>query len=376
MIAPNKRQGDPNPLTALRHRLRSGAALALLCLVALAATLVSDRALAEPLVIQSNAEEATADTPKTGVAFDKAKYQQTRKATAAYKAGVKAMGEKKHDEALAKFRESYGIVASPNSRHMIARVHFEAGKYLHAYFEAKATIAEAEAAAKKAAKYTKTAEAAKAELAAITEKLATVTVNVAEAPVGSSLTVDGIEIPSSTWGQELLLMPGEIEVVLTTDAGAETQKVTVEAGPTTIDIAPPAPKPEEKPVEEPVDVEGTYEGPDRLMLAIIAGGVGVAGMISFGIFGAMTSSKHAVLEDNCNSTTMTCSAEYEEDADAGSTYQVVANVSAIVGAVGLAAGTGLLLWELMDPPAAEGPDTALRPRVSIGPGSVSVSGSF
>lgn len=377
MIASNMRQGDQKPSAASRRRLRNGAALALLCLAVLASALVSDQALAEPLVIQSNPEEATGDTPRTGVPFDKAKYQQTRKATAAYKAGVKAMNEKKLDEALAKFRESYGVVASPNSRHMIARAHFEAGKLLEAYFEAQAAITEAEEASKKAAKYKKTAAAARAELDAIIEKLAVVTVNVVDAPVGAALTVAGIEIPSSNWGQELLLLPGETELVLTTEAGTETKKVTLEAGPTTIDISPPAPKPVEEPVDDtPEDEGGTYEGPDRLMMAIIAGGVGVAGMISFSIFGAMSSSKHDVLQENCNSSAMTCSSEFEEDADAGSTYQVVANVSAVVGAVGLAAGAGLLLWEVMDPPAEEGPDTALRPRVSIGPGAISVSGSF
>ncbi len=377
MIAPNIRQGDQKLLAATGHPLRRGAALALLCLAVLASAMVSDQALAEPVVIQSNPQEATADTPTTGAPFNKAKYQQTRKATAAYKAGVKAMSENKLDVALAKFRQSYGIVASPNSRHMIARAHFEAGKYLEAYFEAQATIAEAEEASKKAAKYKKTAEAARAELDAIVAKLALVTVNVVDAPVGSSLTVAGIEIPSATWGQDLLLLPGELEVVLTTEAGVETKKVTLEAGPTTIDISPPAPKVVDEPVEEPVEDEGgTYEGPDRLMMAIIAGGVGVAGMISFSIFGAMTSSKHDVLQENCNSSAMTCSDEFEEDADAGSTYQVVANASAVVGAVGLAAGAGLLLWEVMDPPAEDGPDTALRPRVSVGPGAISVSGSF
>ena len=377
MIAANIRHGEANPLAALCRRLRGGAAAALLGVVVLTSALVSDQALAEPTGPPASAEEATANTPTTGALFHKATYQQTAKATRAYKAGVRALGAKKLDQALAKFRESYGIVASPNSRHMIMRVHFEAGQHIEAYFEALATIEEAETASKKAAKYKKTAAAARAELEAVKAKLALVTVNVVDAPVGATLTVAGQEIPSSEWGKQMVFKPGDLEVVLQTDEGPETKQVSLEEGSvTTVDIAPPEPKVDVKPIEDtPVEEEASDGGPDKLMLAVIAGGVGVVGMVSFGVFGALTSSKHAVLEDNCNATTMTCDVSQEKVADKGATYQVVANVSAIVGGVGLAAGTGLLLWYLMDPPE-EGADTAYRPRISVGPGAVSVSGSF
>jgi hypothetical protein len=377
VIAANNRQGDRNPLAALCRRLRGGAAAALLVMAVLAFATVSGQALADPTGPPASAEQATADTPTTGAAFHKANYQQTAKATRAYKAGVKALLAGKRDAALAKFRESYGIVASPNSRHMIMRVQFEAGRDVEAYFEALATIKEADVAAEKSAKYKKTAAAARTELEAVKAKLALVTVAVSDAPEGSTLTVGGQEIPSVEWGNELVFLPGDLEVVLQTEAGTETKTVTLEAGSTTtVDIAPPEPKPADKPVDdEPVDDEDGGEGVDKLTLAIISGGVGVAGMVSFAIFGSMSSSKHDVLQENCNSTEMTCDSQYEEDADTGGTYQVVANVSAIVGGVGLAAGVGFVLWHVMDAPD-EGADTALRPRISIGPGSVSVSGSF
>jgi len=107
--------------------------------------------------------------------------------------------------------------------------------------------------------------------------------------------------------------------------------------------------------------------------AIVGFAVGGLGMIGFGIFGALTQSEYSKLEEQC--PTKNCRVEISDEANAGRGYQTAANVSLVIGAVGLAAGTGLLITVLMQDDEGE-PEAAGMPSISVGPGSVLVSGSF
>jgi hypothetical protein len=94
----------------------------------------------------------------------------------------------------------------------------------------------------------------------------------------------------------------------------------------------------------------------------------------------MASSTYSDLEDQCPDGV--CSPDLESDADSGRTYQTVANVSLVFGIVGIAAGAGLIVWDLVDPspsdaPAAEDEATAsVRPQLVVGPGAIGLRGSF
>ena len=110
---------------------------------------------------------------------------------------------------------------------------------------------------------------------------------------------------------------------------------------------------------------------DMRTWSYVAGGVGAAGIVTFGVFGLLNNSKHSKLEDECKNGV--CPSSLESDKNTGQTYQTVANVGLVVGIVGL--GTGTALYLLSDK-KKEKSALSTVPRVDIGPRSVSVSGTF
>jgi len=313
-----------------------------------------------------------------GVPVGAATPEQKKEASATYKKAAMAMKAGKQEEALQGFRASHDIVASPNSQFMIVRVLQAMGRNVDAYNEALAVIAASEEAAKVEAKYEKTASAARAKLAELKETIGLVTVNVT-APPGATLTVNGQPVAAEQWGTELPVEPGPLTVVLTAaEGGEETRSLSIVAGGMlTVDIAPPVAAPPTTGPEGPTpspDGDGDGAGPDLALYGYIAGGVGAAGMVMFAIFGGLTLGEYSSLEDQCPDNS--CTPEQSGDADTGKTFQTVANVSAVVGAVGLAAGAGLIIASLMDEEGAAGEEMAAIPTISIGPGTVVVSGSF
>jgi hypothetical protein len=317
-------------------------------------------------------------TPTTGVAFDEAKAMQTMKATQAYQVGVKHLDAKEYDQALASFHESYGVVKSPNSRLMVVRVLLEMGDPVAAYREALLTMVETKEAAKKAKKYEKTIEAVQQETDAIRQKIALVTVTVSDAPEDASLTINGQEVDGASWGSAMPFEPGQLELVLTTGDGSQKTTLKAEAGGEhAVTLSPPNAAPAPAPEAAPeVDTSSGYEGPDRRVMAYIAGGVGLLGFVGFGAFGLLSNGQFDRLDSGCDDPDF-CDEDLEDEADLGSTYQTVANVSLVVGIVGVAGGAGLFLWDVFDPAPADGADARNSgPRVSVGPGSVSLSGAF
>lgn len=310
--------------------------------------------------------------------------QQSQAATKAFQAAKKLLDKGEFQAALDGFRESYEAVASPNSQLMIVRALVGLGRVAEAYQEAESAAKDAEELATQGgamAKYTQTATALRKEVDDLRAKIGMLTVNVTGAQPGAEMTVAGKTVESSLWGQPMPLDPGTVTVTVT---GFESKEVTIEAGgEKTVSFAPPKPKP------EPDEDEGGGTVPfDRLTVAIIAGGVGALGMISFGVFGGLATSKYSNLEDQC--TDFRCQADLESDADQGRAFQVTANVSLVVGIVGLAAGTGLLVWYLVDPDEGgeegegdkgsegdEGGEGELDSlAIRLGPGSVYLDGRF
>ena len=155
----------------------------------------------------------------------------------------------------------------------------------------------------------------------------------------------------------------EFQQDLTISGGASTQRIDLQT------FWAPAPPP---PAETTTDTkaEGSVDllGLDKRTWAYIAGGVGAAGIVTFGVFGAMNRSKFNSLEDDCPNSV--CLTDRSDDIDAGKRYQTIANVGLVVGVVGL--GTGTVLYLLSDDKGREQPTT----QVGVGPGSVTLQGTF
>jgi hypothetical protein len=106
-------------------------------------------------------------------------------------------------------------------------------------------------------------------------------------------------------------------------------------------------------------------------LAFVAGGVGVAGLATFGIFGLMNNSKFGELEDSCGPNKV-CSGDLKDTADTGKTYQTIANIGLVVGVVGIAGGVTLFVLSGKKTEAVPAEEAQLR----VGPGNVSLQGRF
>ena len=292
-----------------------------------------------------------------------------------------AFDARKLDDALKGFRASYDTVASPNSLLMVARTLRELDRLVEAYATYEQVIKEAEEAAKLDAKYKNAADAGRKELGEIQPRIAFLTLQIKGATPDTKITIDDREVSPDQWGNQIPVRAGVVTITASAPGKAPVNEdVTVTGGTSThvIDlekvwapapvVAPPPPT-----TTEPTPSDHKVMGLDQRTWAYVAGGVGVAGLATFGIFGAMSRSKYNDLESSCPGGL--CPADRQSDIDAGKRDQTIANIGLIVGVVGLGTGTALYF---LDDRSGSGRETAARPSTSVGlgPGSVTVHGSF
>ena len=318
-----------------------------------------------------------------GASLTEATDVQKQAAQIRYLQGMEDFKAGKYEAARKGFDDSFETVASPNSLLMVVRSLVEMKRNVEAYEQAQKTARVADEAAKKSPKYTQTAEAARGVAETLRAELGFVSVlGVDGAPEGTKLTVAGRDIPRDAWGTPIPVAPGEVVVAID---GRALPPTSVAAGSTqTIDaskvVSPVLAQPGDDDDDDTVRVtrSGTYRGPDRLMMAAIAGGVGAAGFITVAVFGTLAESKFADLETACPGRNCPDPA-LEDDADAGSAFQAVANTGLVFGILGTVAAGGLIAWDFIDPPAPDqqDDDTArYRPKLLVGPGNIMLRGSI
>ncbi|MBM4357435.1 MAG: hypothetical protein FJ096_04920 [Deltaproteobacteria bacterium] len=315
---------------------------------------------------------------KPGPTLDKAQEPQKKEAAEAMKAGKEAFEKGKNQEALGFFLKSYQAVASPNSRMMLSRALARLGRLSEAYREAKAAAVEANAAAAQNPKYKPTADSLRDDINDMEKRLAFVTVKVTGEPDDAILTVGGKPIDRADWTNPIAVEPGTVKVELATADGKSTESVTTAAGmKVTVPIEMPRAAVAEAPAATAeVKVASSWTGPDRKKIGYIAAGVGGVGMLAFGTFGALSNGQFSRLESGCPSR-FQCDPELADVADRGKAYQAVANTSLVIGVLGLATGAGFVVWDALDGGGWPwNSASAVRPRLAVGPGSLTVSGSF
>ena len=334
-------------------------------------------ALAIGLMTVSSASRALAE----GASLDAASKEQNLAAQKAFEAADVLYDAKHFAEALAAFRASHDVVKSPNTRLMIARSLRELGRLGEAYAEAKAALAEAEAVSERHSRYAETAKAAREDLKGLEARVGFLKVDLGKVAdtEGLSAKIGERSFDAMALGNPVAVTPGSTPIVVTVGDKTFRREVSVEPGSTqtvSVDFAPARsmdsgdkaetmpPEPAPKTPENAVHV-----GPDSSMRtwAYVAGGVGAAGFLTFGVFGLLNNSSFSGLEEDCPNGR--CPPGRNDDIDAGRRYQLIANVGLGVGIVGLAAGTTLFL---LGSSGSERPQTALR----IAPGAVSVESHF
>src|SRR5262249_47150350 len=157
-----------------------------------------------------------------------------------------------------------------------------------------AVIHEAEKATEKSDKYKKTLDAARSEKDDLKTKIGFVVVN-----VQASVSVAGRDLDAAEPGHPVPAHPGSGEGVLKLPSGEEErQKVDVSPGrDTKVEIAPPsvthagtvAAAPAACPPPPPAPPPS---GINQGTLALVVGGIGVAGFATFAVFGILDNGKY------------------------------------------------------------------------------------
>jgi hypothetical protein len=311
----------------------------------------------------------TASVLAAGAPINEATDDQKKLAQLAFLEGRVAFDARRFVDALRHFRKSHDIVASPNSRLLIANTLMELRRPTDAYGELLLAVEEADAAAAADERYKEAAEIARADLADMRQKIGLLTVNVSGADDAAKLSVAGKDVPRERWGQALTVEPGNVAVVLKGAAGNEVQEVSVDAGgDVSVSIAPPTK--DEPPPPPPVEEESFFElgTSTQHILAYAAAGLGAAGLVVGGVMGGLALSTRDDLVAQCGEAPCP---QRTDDIDKGEGFQLGANISFIAGGALLA--TGVVLF--FTAPSDEDDDEAAV-SVSLGPGHINLRGRF
>jgi hypothetical protein len=259
---------------------------------------------------------------------------------------------------------------------MLARTAREQKRYAAAYELFQGTI---DLSQKGAGRYAQTSSVATEEQAALVAHVALLELDLRNAPAGSVVTIDGKTTTSDEWTRPHAVEPGERHVSLKApDERTVDKDFTLVAGQTTheelgFDAGPPpevAPKPARSQAAKPETATSSNpsKGSNGLRTAsYVAGGVGVAGLATFGVFGLLNNSTYSDLEDRCPENR--CPESAQSDIDRGKNYQLFANIGLVVGVVGI--GTGVTLFALSSGHSDEG-----ELRAVISPTGASLRGRF
>jgi hypothetical protein len=270
---------------------------------------------------------------------------QREQAQSRFLRGKELLGKKRYDEAVAEFRASHEIVASPNTRLELARCLRTMGRTVAAYAELGRAMVEAKELVGQDNRYQRAYDAAAAERAEIEPQLGFVTMTIQNATDASKVSVDGEELRHAAWGEPVPIAAGGTEIVVETPGRSPVRRtITLAAGQksqVTIDAQPPettAPVAQTAPAEAPPE-HGSWS---PRTWAYVAGGVGAAGLVTFAVFGAMAQSTYNDLGDACHGGA--CPPAKADEISSGKTQETVANVGLAIGIVGLGVGAALFVF--------------------------------
>lgn len=197
-------------------------------------------------------------------------------------------------------------------------------------------------------------EAAKSEVGAVSAKVASVTVTV-DGPSNPSVTIDGQAVPSAALGLKRPVDPGSHKVTATADGykpaettfsvaegGTAAASLKMEKAPGGVAVAPvPGPAPTPGSTTEPPGADSGSKGSSNKTLALVAFGVGGAGLLVGAITGVVALGKAGDLSDACNSD-KTCPPSEQDNVDSYKSMGTISTIGFVVAGVGGIAGA--ILW--------------------------------
>lgn len=319
---------------------------------------------AAPLAVCLAASTAHADTHSADAAAADAVFNA---ATARMKAGDYAA-------ACPKFAESQRLDPTAGTLLNLGRCYEAWGKLASAY----GSYGDAEAMALKAGDKVRSTEAA-SRAETLLPKLSRMTITVAPDALTAGLTVtrDGRPVGEAVWGTAIPVDAGEYAI----EASAQgkktwTAKAYVPATPGGMTVVIPAL--EAAPIEAPKPAAVAAEpqefgGGTRRTAGFVVGGIGVAGVIVGGVFGALTLSKTSDSKAYCSTgSPIQCD-------PTGLQLRTDAKGLAKVSDIGLAMGSAALVAGIVlfvTAPTGKAPSKASALRMQVGPTVGSASGGL
>jgi hypothetical protein len=181
----------------------------------------------------------------------------------------------------------------------------------------------------------------------VSTKVASVTLTV-EGPTNPVVTIDGATVPAAALGLKRPVDPGAHKVSATADGynPASTDFTVAEGGSTTATLKMEKLPPGAEGAGGAAGGGSTDPGADKksnTTLALVAFGVGGAGLVVGSITGLIALGKSGDLKDACGPTKDACPASSQSDIDSYKTMGTISTVGFIVAGVGGAAGLILLL---------------------------------
>ncbi len=324
-----------------------------------------------------------------GAAPGEATAEQTKAAEKRYLEGVRLFKSGDFGQSAEAFQKSYETVASPNSHMMMARALAQAGRLTEAYEEMALAAAEASELAETVPKYGATAKRAEEERQKLMKSVGVLEIKVV--PEGDvQVHVGPRNVPRNRWDL-VAVLPGKVDVVARMSGGQRAwELVEVQAGQVTqvvlelkLDDGP-------EPTLPPGTGAATTGSADDAMgadsgdhtesslrtYAYVAGGVGVAGILTFAVAGSMSNSTFDSLKADCPSNV--CPPNTADDIDKGKRQKAIANTGFAIGLIGLSAGAGLFVFDLTrgEPKKDAAAVTKRRTQLVAGPGSVLIRRRF
>ncbi|HMA92567.1 MAG TPA: hypothetical protein VKP30_07765 [Polyangiaceae bacterium] len=321
-----------------------------------------------------------------GVSVEAASRSELESAKTPYQDGVKAMNSGEYEQAVAKFRESYNVVASPNSQLMLGRALIKLNRLMDAYRELEQAVKKATELAATQVKYQKTAESAKREMEDLRGELAFVTVL-----PGTEVILGGRKLSAADWGKPQPMMPGRTKVEIVASDGRTREKnirldpgmnkvLTADFSSTSSRVSG-AENREKEEAEEREESSSSSSGPltSRRNLGYIVGGVGVVGVLGFAATALYANSTFGDPRDDCNeqgtsTTRKLCSKTDLGNAEAKGRMMGVSYAMLGVGVLGLGVGTYLIFSKDSSTSASAAP--LQMTSVGFGPGSITLKGTF
>lgn len=280
-----------------------------------------------------------------------------------------------YQAALEGFRQAYRESESPNARLYVARSLRKLERLAEAYDELYATMRAATDRAAAEPKYEQTRDAAAAELAILEPQIAKLVVAVTDAADVAAVAIDGRSVAPDRVGTPITVEPGAKQVAVELADGRRLAgTIELEAGQARTLTLSPREDPPEPDVGPPPSSAETAEptGGGVRIAGFVVAGLGVAGMVLFGVTGSLAADEFGALEEECGELRCADPA-YADVVDRGKTYETVANVSLVAGLVGLVGGTAMILF---GGPSDPGEETAARLELRPAGAGLALRGAF